>query len=83
MYFLQSIVLKLSLSGRAWGRGCSVCYDSVFVLLSTAALQHQISAHLFSKEQVDVITEGLMKAFCYKSMDVSDRYVQCVKQLDI
>jgi hypothetical protein len=51
-----------------------------------AALLHQISAHLLSKEQDDVITQGLMKAFCYKNMNyfsyvMSVLYPECLIRL--
>lgn len=45
------------------------------LFLHLALLQWQISTRLFSKGQVDVITDCLMKCFCYKDMDVSS--LQC------
>lgn len=35
-------------------------------------LLHQISHHLFTKEQRDAITSGLMHAFCHKNMNVNN-----------
>ena len=37
-------------------------------------LLHQISHHLFTKEQRDAITSGLMHAFCHKNMNVNNKY---------
>ena len=62
------------------GVGVGVCEIPTAALLSvcsyiSALLQWQISTRLFSKEQVDVITDCLMKCFCYKDMDVRKYHV--------
>ena len=47
------------------------CEMSLCLHIVAATLIYQISNRLFSKEQVHVLTDGLMKAFCYKDMNVS------------
>ena len=51
----------------------TVCFS-----MHTAALQYQISAHKFNKEQIDLITNSLMRVFCSKNMDVSVCVCVCV-----
>ena len=41
-----------------------------YVRFSAADLMWQISTQLFSQEQIDAITDGLMKVLCYKDMNV-------------
>ena len=46
-------------------------------LFCAAALQYQINTRQFSKDQVEVITRGLMKAFCSKNMKVRKLDKEC------